>query len=59
MWRAILSAADALNVTRYELFGLRDADSASDQPVGTLGLVTDAYRPKPSFALYRALVRGH
>ncbi|MGW4364443.1 hypothetical protein ACWEKT_02265 [Nocardia takedensis] len=56
MWRAILSVRDALNVAQYELFGLRDADSASDQPVGTLGLVTDA---KPSFALYRALVRDH
>lgn len=44
------------NVTHYELFSLRDADSASDQPVATLGLVTSSYEPKPAFEIYRQAV---
>ncbi|AKU98338.1 hypothetical protein AKJ09_05002 [Labilithrix luteola] len=48
------------NVTHYELFSLRDADSASDQPVATLGLVTTSYETKPAFETYRQAVhRSH
>ncbi|RKT55460.1 hypothetical protein [Saccharothrix australiensis] len=56
---AVLDRREALNVTHYELFSLRDADSGSPEPTGTLGLVTDTYRPKPAFAAYRDLVHRH
>ncbi|ROO84396.1 hypothetical protein EDD29_1919 [Actinocorallia herbida] len=59
MLAAVLALAGPLNITRYELFSLRDADSSSDQPTGTLGLVTDTYRPKPAYDLYRTTVRAH
>jgi hypothetical protein len=57
MLDTILDLREPLNITQYELFSLRDADSTSAEPTGTLGLVTDAYRPKPAFALYRDAVR--
>ncbi|MFB4307171.1 hypothetical protein [Actinomadura sp. GTD37] len=55
---AILDRRESLNITQYELFGLRDADSDSTQPTGTLGIVTDTYRPKSAFAFYRDIVRS-
>ncbi|MEH1166823.1 hypothetical protein V6V47_15705 [Micromonospora sp. CPCC 205539] len=57
MLRTILACRESLNITQYELFSLRDADSGSDQPTGTLGIVTDTYRPKPALALYREIVQ--
>ncbi|MEU4678636.1 hypothetical protein [Micromonospora sp. NPDC023737] len=58
MLGAILACAESLNIAQYELFGLRDADSGSTQPTGTLGIVTDTYRPKPALAVYRDVVRA-
>jgi hypothetical protein len=58
MLDAILAARESLNITQYELFSLRDADSGSDQPTGTLGLVTDTYQPKPALAVYRKIVHA-
>ncbi|WP_409492107.1 hypothetical protein [Amycolatopsis sp. cmx-11-12] len=58
MLGAIFACRESLNITHYELFSLRDADSASTQPTGTLGITTDTYRPKAALALYRDLVRG-
>ncbi|MEV6909151.1 GNAT family N-acetyltransferase [Amycolatopsis sp. NPDC051071] len=58
MLGTILACRESLNITHYELFSLRDADSASDQPTGTLGITTDTYRPKAALAFYRDLVRG-
>ncbi|MEV6371423.1 hypothetical protein AB0L86_31530 [Micromonospora musae] len=58
MLGAILAAAESLNIAQYELFGLRDADSDSTQPTGTLGIVTDTYRPKPALAVYRDVIRA-
>ncbi|MBW4721976.1 hypothetical protein [Saccharothrix obliqua] len=52
-----LELAEELNITQYELFSLRDADSASLDPIGSLGLVTDAYERKPAFDVYRGLIR--
>ncbi|GAA0959383.1 hypothetical protein [Actinocorallia libanotica] len=54
----ILALEETRNITHYELFSLRDADSTAAEPTGTLGLVTDTYRPKPAFALYRDTVHG-
>ncbi|WP_433343837.1 hypothetical protein [Micromonospora sp. CA-111912] len=58
MLGVILARREALNITQYEMFSLRDADSGSDQPTGTLGIVTDTYRPKPALASYRDVVHG-
>lgn len=58
MINTVLALREPLNITHYELFSLRDADSASTQPTGTLGLVTDTYHPKPALTLYRDLVRN-
>jgi hypothetical protein len=58
MLEAILACAESLNVRQYELFSLRDADSGAAEPTGSLGIVTDTYRPKPAFAVYRDAVRG-
>ncbi|WP_460915705.1 hypothetical protein [Plantactinospora veratri] len=57
MLGVILAEQESLNITQYELFSLRDADSGSTEPTGTLGIVTDTYRPKPAFAVYRDIVR--
>lgn len=45
-----------LNVTAYEHFALRDADSGRDEPLYQLGLLRSDYSPKPAFAVYRDLV---
>ncbi|MCI4061186.1 hypothetical protein MRQ36_00800 [Micromonospora sp. R77] len=58
MLGVILAEQETLNITHYELFSLRDGDSGSTEPTGTLGLLTDTYRPKPAFAIYRDIVRG-
>ncbi|MGW1814017.1 hypothetical protein ACWCQM_10715 [Streptomyces sp. NPDC002125] len=59
MLEAICSSESTLNVTQCELFSLRDADSGSDQPTGTLGIVTDNYQTKPAFDRYRAIIQDH
>ncbi|CAL9417004.1 hypothetical protein SUDANB95_01767 [Actinosynnema sp. ALI-1.44] len=56
MLHTILDNAEDLDITHYEQFSLRDADSASPEPVGTLGLVTDTYEPKPAFAAYKNVI---
>lgn len=58
MLGTILACRESLNITHYELFSLRDADSASTQPFGTLGIATDTYQPKAALAVFRDLVRG-
>ncbi|MFI5938281.1 hypothetical protein [Actinoplanes sp. NPDC051494] len=57
MITTILDHAAELNITHYELFALRDADSASPEPTGTFGLVTDTYTAKPALAAYRDAIR--
>jgi hypothetical protein len=44
-----------LNITHYEFFDLRDADSAD--PGLPFGLLRDDYSSKPGFAVYQRLVR--
>ncbi|MFI9814974.1 glycoside hydrolase 5 family protein [Saccharothrix variisporea] len=56
MLNTILANADRLDITHCELFSLRDADSGSSEAVGTLGLVTDTYEPKPAFATYKDVI---
>ncbi|WP_406230817.1 hypothetical protein [Nocardia sp. NBC_01009] len=59
MLETIIDAAPVHNITHYELFGLRDADSAAPEPTNQLGITTDDYRPKPAFTLYQTLIDEH
>jgi hypothetical protein len=56
---AVLSAVAArryeLNVTHWELFTLRDADSSNDDMFHQFGVLRDDYSPKPAFERLRSL----
>ncbi|MER7008125.1 hypothetical protein ABT297_34470 [Dactylosporangium sp. NPDC000555] len=54
--RAVAANAAELNVTAYEHFALRDADSGNDNPMSQFGLVRSDYTPKPAFGVFRDLV---
>jgi hypothetical protein len=56
MIRTIASAAPRHHLTHYELFALRDADSARPEATARFGLTTSDYRPKPAYRTYRALI---
>ena len=53
--RCVYQQRAALNISHYELFGLRDTDSSSDGL--QFGLLRDDYSPKPAFAVYKRLIR--
>jgi hypothetical protein len=44
-----------LNITHYEYFGLRDADTSDSN--FQFGLMTDEYMPKPAFETYKTLIQ--
>ena len=44
------------NITNYNWFDLRDADSSSTRFESQYGLMTDDYTPKPAFSTYRTLI---
>jgi hypothetical protein len=54
--RAIYEHRARLNVTHYEHFDLRDADSAQPNIFYQFGLLHDDYTPKPAFETYRRLI---
>jgi hypothetical protein len=54
--RTLYGLRQALNITHYEYFGLRDSDSLSDEMTSHWGLMYDDYRPKPAYAAYRQLI---
>jgi hypothetical protein len=51
---ALIDASAAAGATQFELFALSDADSADDSPLGTFGLCTGDYIPKPAYETYRS-----
>ena len=53
----IYDLREKLNITHYELFGLRDADSGDDNFFFQFGIMRDDYTPKPAFEVYKKLVR--
>ncbi len=55
--RAIHGLSRDLNITRYEHFALRDADSSNPDFFHQFGLMRDDYAPKPAFETYRRLIR--
>jgi hypothetical protein len=55
--RAVHARREELNVTHWELFTLRDADSANDGQFHQFGVLRDDYSPKPAFERLRGLFR--
>ncbi len=55
--RSIASLASDLNITHYELFALRDADSGVDDIFYQFGVLRDDYTPKPAYDVFKRLIR--
>lgn len=55
--RAVHAYRAEFNVTHYELFTLRDADSSNDNSFHQFGIMRDDYTPKPAFAMYQRLIQ--
>jgi hypothetical protein len=51
--RAVHDRRRELNITHWELFALRDADSTRANPFHQFGIVRDDYSPKPAFERLR------
>lgn len=56
MVRAVVAVRERFHVRHFELFALRDADSARTEPHAQLGITTSSYQPKAAFETYRELV---
>ncbi|PEK99587.1 hypothetical protein [Bacillus sp. AFS017336] len=54
--RTVYALRQELNITHYEFFGLRDADSSKDDLFHQFGIMKDDYSPKPAFYTYQKLV---
>ncbi len=54
--QTIYEQRERFNITHYELFDLRDADSANPDLFSQFGLLRDNYSPKPAFETYRRLI---
>jgi hypothetical protein len=55
--RTVHDTRHEFNITHYELFGLRDADSSNDNLFFQFGILRDDYTPKPAFETYKNLIR--
>jgi hypothetical protein len=54
--RTIDEHSEELNITTYEHFALRDANSDHDDPLFQLGILDSHYQPKPAASTYRNLI---
>lgn len=54
--RAVHDLRAELNVTHWELFALRDANSSKDDMFYRFGVLRDDYSPKPAFGVLRDLI---
>ena len=55
--RTIYKLRDELNITHYELFGLRDANSSKEDLFHQFGIMHDDYSPKPAYNTFKKLIR--
>ncbi|KYD15796.1 hypothetical protein [Saccharococcus caldoxylosilyticus] len=55
--RTVYKLRQELNITHYELFGLRDADSSKDDLFHQFGIMRDDYTPKPAFYTFQRLIQ--
>lgn len=46
-----------LNISHYELFGLRDADSSKEDLFHQFGIMRDDYSPKPAYDTFKRLIQ--
>ena len=54
---ALIDASAAAGARQFDLFALSDADSDADSPLGTFGLCTGDYIPKPAYETYRSRIK--
>jgi hypothetical protein len=54
--RTIHENREQFNITHYEHFALRDANSSNPDLLSQFGLLRDDYQPKPAFERYRQLI---
>lgn len=55
--RTVYDLSQELNITHYELFGLRDADSSKDDLFHQFGIMRDDYSPKPAYYIFKQLIQ--
>ncbi|WP_434509961.1 hypothetical protein [Desulfitobacterium sp. AusDCA] len=55
--RTIYNLRLELNISHYELFGLRDADSSKDDLFHQYGIMRDDYSPKPAYYTFKKLIQ--
>ena len=55
--REIYQLRSSLNINQFELFALRDADTANPEVCRQFGIMRDDYTPKPAFETYRQLIQ--
>ncbi|MDQ7092035.1 hypothetical protein REC12_00300 [Desulfosporosinus sp. PR] len=54
--RTIYTLRLELNISHYELFGLRDADSSKEDLFHQFGIMRDDYTPKPAYQTFKKLI---
>jgi len=54
--RAVYTLRMQLNITHYEFFGLRDADSKNEDLFYQFGIMKDDYTPKKAFFTFKKLI---
>lgn len=55
--RTIYKFRMELNISHYELFGLRDAHSSKDDLFHQYGIMRDDYSPKPAHYTFKKLIQ--
>lgn len=55
--RTIYGLRQELNISHYEHFGLRDADSSKDDLFHQYGIMCDDYSPKPAYDTFKRLIQ--
>jgi hypothetical protein len=55
--RKVYQLRSSLNIDQFELFSLRDADTANPEACRQFGIMRDDYTPKPAFETYRSLIQ--
>jgi len=53
----IYELRNSLNINQFELYSLRDADTANPEFRRQFGIMRDDYTPKPAFETYRRLIQ--
>ncbi|MDP4090255.1 MAG: hypothetical protein Q8930_13415 [Bacillota bacterium] len=55
--RTIYNLRQELNISHYELFGLRDADSSKEDLFHQYGIMREDYSPKPAYETFKKLIQ--